>query len=282
MSNIESFQNQIHSLITSLVIGPLCEWLSREKHVHVTVDELHDVLKLPKNIRTIPVSTLTTSTPVASSSKTRVTKPPSKEKKIQKEDSKEKGVEESESKSEDKGENVLDKTCKYVFKRGELKGKECGKLLKTADSEYCEQCSNKKTNKPSDMKQTKITETKTTTTTTTTGFTAPLVTKKVEKPKIELREIGSQPNTYLDTQTNIVVKKVVEKDKVFYVAVGVQEESGFRTLREEEKKEALSRNFTLQNSGKTEAEEEGGKIEIKDKKIMSRKPVNNIPDIDDE
>jgi hypothetical protein len=52
------------------------------------------------------------------------------------------------------------------------------------------------------------------------------------------------------------------------VAVGVQEESGFRTLTEEEKKEALSRNFSLQTSDKS------------DKKIVSKQPANNIPDIE--
>jgi len=93
----------------------------------------------------------------------------------------------------------------------------------------------------------------------------------VEKPKIELRETG-QPNTYIDTQTNIVVKKVVDKDKTVYVAVGLQEESGFRTLTEEEKKEALSRNFSLQTS---DAKSNG-----QEKKIVSKQPVNNIPDIE--
>ena len=65
---------------------------------------------------------------------------------------------------------------------------------------------------------------------------------------------------------------ISDKDKTLFVAVGVQEESGFRTLTEDEKKEALSRNFSLQSDGKSEVKAE--------KKIVSKQPANNIPDIE--
>lgn len=266
MSNLESLHTQINSLITSLVINPLSDWLNNEKKLNITPDELLDVLKLPKTSSSkttlsslSPVLTTTPSMTIAASVATPApgaksrpkSKPPSTE-------------------------DYSGPTCKYVFKRGDLKGKECGKPV-VIGTDFCDQCSNKKTNKPMDVKQTKITDTSSSTATgktqdskTAVGFTTS-IGKKVEKPKIELRETG-QPNTYIDTQTNIVVKKVVDKDKTVYVAVGLQEESGFRTLTEEEKKEALSRNFSLQTS---DAKSNG-----QEKKIVSKQPVNNIPDIE--
>lgn len=270
MSNLVSLYNQINSLVISHVLSPLSDWLHKEKNIDVSVEELLEVIKLsePQQVSTSSKPslsalspTLTTIPSVGKSTTTSVTplsvtpapgaksrpksKPPSTE-------------------------DYTGPTCKYVFRRGDLKGKECGKPV-VSGTEYCEPCSNKKTNKPLDAKQTKLTDgqevKKEKETKTSIGFTAPLA-KKPEKPKIELREIGSQPNTYIDTQTNIVVKKVVEKDKTLFVAVGVQEESGFRTLTDVEKKEALNRNFSLQTSDKS------------DKKIVSKQPVSNIPDIE--
>jgi len=296
MSNLVSLHNQINSLVASLVLIPLSDWLHNEKNVDVSVDQLLEVLKLsePKTSETSrpslaslsPVLTTVPSVPASlpgSSGRSETSKPAKEVMTVVS------GGGKSRPKSKPpSGENYSGPTCKYVFKRGDLKGKECGKPT-VSGTEYCEQCSNKKTNKPLDAKQTKLTEVgkteggkteggktegdskgegkKEKETKTSVGFTTPLA-KKVEKPKIELREIGSQPNTYIDTQTNIVVKKVVDKDKTLFVAVGVQEESGFRTLTEEEKKEALSRNFSLQTSDKS------------DKKIVSKQPANNIPDIE--
>ena len=164
-------------------------------------------------------------------------------------------------------ENYTGPTCKYVFKRGELKGKECGKPAVT-DGEYCEQCNNKKTNKPLETKDEKPKKTKTTENKPMVGFTTSVGKRTQEKPKIELRETG--PNTYIDIQTNIVVKKIVDNEKTLFVAIGIQEESGFRTLNEDEKKEALNRNFTLA----------GSETRLSPKKIVPKQPVNNIPDIE--
>lgn len=274
MSNLESLHNQVNALITSLVLLPLSEWLNNEKKLSVSVDELLEVLKLQKSKSTLssllpalsPALSTSLSIPVTSSvtssSSVSVPAPGAK----------------SRPKSKPPAiEDYTGPTCKYVFKRGDLKGKECGKPV-VSGTEFCEQCSSKKTNKPVDAKQTKLTDAteKKTETKTTVGFTAPL-SKKQEKPKIELRETG-QPNTYIDTQTNIVVKKVVDKDKTLFVAVGVQEESGFRTLTEDEKKDALLRNFSLQTSdGKSENKEQ---TKGQDKKIVVKQPVNNIPDIE--
>jgi hypothetical protein len=279
MSNLVSLHNQINSLVCSLVLAPLSDWLHNEKNVDVSVEQLLEVLKLsdhkdyerssePSRPTLSSLSPVLTTIPSVGRSSSETNKP-----------AKEIVTTISGGKSRPKSkppsiENYTGPTCKYVFKRGDLKGKECGKPA-VSGTEYCEQCSNKKTNKPLDVKQTKLTDVnkegvdgkKEKETKTSIGFTAPLV-KKVEKPKIELREIGSQPNTYIDTQTNIVVKKVVDKDKTLFVAVGVQEDSGFRTLTDDEKKEALSRNFSLQTSDKS------------DKKIVSKQPANNIPDIE--
>jgi hypothetical protein len=285
MSNLESLQNQFTVLISNLILTPLSDWLHNEKNIDVSVEQLLEILKSTKTSETkstnvsltTPLTATLSSIPSAPSSIRSETSKPAKEVVTLVS-----GGGKSRPKSKPPStENYSGPTCKYVFKRGDLKGKECGKPA-VSGTEYCEQCSTKKTNKPLDVKQTKLTEgpkpegpkpegpsKSEKETKTSVGFTAPL-SKKVEKPKIELREIGSQPNTYIDTQTNIVVKKVVDKDKTLFVAVGVQEESGFRTLNEEEKKEALSRNFSLQNSEKS------------DKKIVSKQPVSNIPDIDDE
>lgn len=177
-------------------------------------------------------------------------------------------------------ENYTGPTCKYVFKRGELKGKECGKPA-TADNEYCEQCNNKKTNKPLESKEEKPKEKKTKASDATkpmVGFTTSVGKRATEKPKIELRETG-QPNTYVDIQTNIVVKKVVDNERTLFVAVGIQEESGFRTLNDDEKKEALNRNFTLAGSDRLSP----ARVKPIDeqKKIVAKQPVSNIPDIED-
>lgn len=282
MSNLVSLHNQIASLVTSLVLTPLSDWLHNEKNIDVSVEQLLEVLRLsePRSESSKPI--LTSLSPVLSTipSVGSRSKPESERSSESNKPAKEVVTTISGGKSRPKSkppstENYTGPTCKYVFKRGDLKGKECGKAV-VSGTEYCEQCSNKKTNKPLDVKQTKLTDGKEAQegkkekeTKTSIGFTTPLV-KKVEKPKIELREIGSQPNTYIDTQTNIVVKKVMDKDKTLFVAVGVQEESGFRTLTDDEKKEALSRNFSLQTSDKS------------DKKIVSKQPVSNIPDIDDE
>lgn len=273
MSNLVSLHNQINTLVTSFVLTPLSDWLHNEKNIDVSVDQLLEVLKLsePKTSETSR-STLTSLSPV-------LTTIPSVGRSLDtSKQPKEVVTTISGGKSRPKSkppssENYSGPACKYIFRRGDLKGKECGKPV-VSGTDYCEQCSNKKTNKPLDAKQSKLTDTNKESsenkkeTKTSIGFTAPLV-KKTEKPKIELREIGSQPNTYIDTQTNIVVKKVVDKDKTLFVAVGVQEENGFRTLTEEEKKEALNRNFSLQTSDKSV-----------DKKIVTKQPVNNIPDIE--
>jgi hypothetical protein len=210
-------------------------------------------------------------------------------------------------------ENYNGPTCKYVFKRGELKGKECGKPA-MSDSEYCELCNQKKTNKPMDAKDEKPKEKKTKAVENKpmVGFTTSVGKRAAEKPKIELRETG-QPNTYVDIATNIVVKKVVDQERTLFVAIGIQEESGFRTLNEEEKKEALSRSFTLpggpgtesmrsprregikspvkspareksdevKGEGKGEAKGEvKGEAKGENKKIVSKQPTNVIPDIE--
>lgn len=284
MSNLESIHQNITALITNLVLTPLSDWLHNEKNINVSVDQLLEVLKLAEPNKTLEVSNRTATLPAtltATLSTSGIPSAPSSTRSESKPAKEVVTVVSGGGKSRPKSkppstENYTGPSCKYVFKRGDMKGKECGKPA-VSGTEYCEQCSTKKTNKPLDAKQTKLggdaTKTEASKTEkeskTSIGFTAPLA-KKVEKPKIELREIGSQPNTYIDTQTNIVVKKVVEKDKTLFVAVGVQEESGFRTLTEDEKKEALSRNFSLQTSDKL------------DKKIVSKQPVSNIPDIDDE
>lgn len=266
MSNLVSLYNQINSLVISHVLSPLADWLHKEKNVDVSVEELLEVLKLSE-----PEQSSTSSKPSLSALSPTLTTIPSVGKSTPVSVTPAPGAKSRPKSKPPSIENYTGPTCKYVFRRGDLKGKECGKPVVNG-SEYCEPCSNKKTNKPLDVKQTKLTDgqevKKEKETKTSIGFTAPLAKKVVEKPKIELREIGSQPNTYIDTQTNIVVKKVVEKDKTLFVAVGVQEESGFRTLTDEEKKEALNRNFSLQTSDKS------------DKKIVSKQPVSNIPDIE--
>lgn len=282
MSNLENFQSNIQIFVVSNILNPITEWLNHEKKVSVSIDELLDVLRIPRSSLTprhsVPMVLNTTplnvSAPPISSSLTQSTitggvvkakpksKPPSKEKV-------------ADTPSETFG------TCKYVFKRGELKGKECGKGLKSTDSEYCEQC-NKKVTKPSESKTAEGNDAKpkdkpeatkkTTTETKPVGFTTPIA-KKAEKLKVELREAGGQPNTYIDIQTNIVVKKVMDGEKAVYVAVGVQEETGFRTLTEDEKKDAVKRGFSLQNpssSGSAQSEV----------KAKPNRAVNGIPDID--
>ena len=256
MSSLEQLHNQVNSLITSLVLAPLSDWLNSEKNVKVTVEDLLDALKLPKSISSsVSSPVLTTALPVTTRPTINVISATVKPK--------------PKSRPPSTESTTSGPSCKYVFKRGDLKGKECGKPVVNG-TEFCEQCSNKKTNKPVDAKQTKLgTSATPTESKPVVGFTSPL-SKKIEKPKIELRETG-QPNTYIDVQTNIVVKKIVDKEKTLYVAVGVQEETGFRTLTEDEKKEALNRNFSLQTSDTKSS---------LDKKIVSKQPVNSIPDIE--
>jgi hypothetical protein len=264
-SNLDSFQNQIQSLVANLVITPLVAWLQTEKKVTVTSDELFDVLRIPRIQKPltvippnpsqppIPLSTLG-SAPVVTETK-KVARPKSKT-------------------SQPTLDNYTGPTCKYVFKRGENKGQSCGKPV-VSGGEFCEQCNNKKSSSTS----TKTSESAPKAEAKPVGFTSTNVAKRAEtvakgKIKIELRETG-QPNTYVDTQTNIVVKKVVDKDNTIYVAVGVQEETGFRTLTEDEKKEALNRNFSLQTSAPETKEQKSV-----DKKIVSKQPVSSIPDIE--
>jgi hypothetical protein len=275
MSNLETFQSNIQLFVISNILNPLSEWLSNEKKVSVTIDELLEVLRIPRSTSTprnsVPLvlnsTPLNVSSPISTNlAQTTITGGVVKAKPKSKPPSKEKVAETS---SETFG------TCKYVFKRGELKGKECGKGLKSSDSEYCEQC-NKKVTKPSEAKTTDGADVKpkdkpeptkkTTTETKPVGFTTPIA-KKAEKLKVELREAGGQPNTYIDIQTNIVVKKVMDGEKAVYVAVGVQEENGFRTLTEDEKKDAMKRGFSLQNPTSSEVK-------------AKPKAVNGIPDID--
>jgi hypothetical protein len=287
MSSIEFFQSQVAELIKTTVLTPLVDWLQKEKSVSTTVNELIEVLNLPKtntpptliqrSLSSVLNPTLPSVVPVSTPSVGAKSKPKSKP---------------------SIPENYTGPTCKYVFKRGESKGNACGKPTVNG-SDFCEQCNSKKTNSKStvETKPAKPVETK-----PTVGFTTSIA-KRSEKPKIELRELNGQPNTFVDIQTNIVVKKVQEKEdeKPIYVAVGIQEESGFRTLTEEEKKEALLRNFTLQNEiGKEQSKEqvkenlkeevkEEKKQEVKSKpatigitKITTNHPVSKIPDIDDE
>jgi hypothetical protein len=233
-SNLDSFQTQIQSLLSNLVISPLVSWLQNEKKVDVTAEELFEALRIPKTQKAptvvqpnslqppIPLSTLGTFT----ETKKPVPRPKSKPKQ-----------------SQTTLDNYSGTTCKYTFQRGERKGQPCGNPVNNGE-EYCTTCNKKtKTARTSDSKKTLATE-------ETTGFSSINVPKRTEeikkKKKIELREISS--NTYLDVQTNFVVKKVVDNENTVYVAIGVQEEDAFRTLKEDEKKEAVSRGFTLQVS----------------------------------
>jgi hypothetical protein len=269
-SSLESFQNQIQSLLGNIVITPLVAWLQTEKKVNVTADELFDVLRIPRIQKPltitppnpsqppIPLSVIGSSGIVPEPAK-KVARPKSKT-------------------SQPTLDNYTGPTCKYVFKRGEQKGQACGKPA-VSGGDYCDQCNNKKTNtKPAAEKPEKPAKTAET---KPVGFTGS-VGKRAEKLKVELRETG-QPNTYIDTQTNIVVKKVVDKEKTIYVAVGVQEETGFRTLTEEEKKEALNRNFALQNQSSDSSSTSSattGSATATTNKIVSKQPVSTIPDIE--
>ena len=261
-SNLESFQNQVQTFVSNLVIAPLVSWLQTEKKINVTSEELMDVLRIPriqKPLIVVPPNPSQPPIPLANLGGA-VNSEPSK--KVARPKSKT---------SQPTLDSYSGPTCKYVFKRGENKGQSCGKPVVGA-SEFCEQCNVKKTStaKPNDVPK------KTTAEPKPVGFTGS-VSKRAEKLKVELRETG-QPNTYVDTQTNIVVKKVVDKENTIYVAVGVQEESGFRTLTEEEKKEALNRNFSLQ-SGAPEVKEVV-KSRTSEKKIVAKQPVSSIPDIE--
>jgi len=270
MSNLENFQSNIQSFVISSILNPISDWLIQEKKINVSVDELIDLLKIssrPQKVASTNVSTpavsLTQSTitgALVTGASTTKAKPKSKP------PSKEKNAENAEKFG----------SCKYVFKRGELKGQECGKALKSADSEFCEQCNKKVTKpsaseKPSESKESESDKKVTTKKVETkpVGFTTPIA-KKAEKLKVELREAGGQPNTYIDIQTNIVVKKVLDGEKSIYVAVGVQEENGFRTLTEEEKKDAVKRGFALQNPSSGES---------KPISVKNSRP-SGIPDID--
>ena len=281
-SNLESFQNQIQTLVSNLVITPLVAWLQTEKKITVTADELFEALRLPKIQKPltvippnpsqppIPLSTLGQAVS-ESTGKTRVARPKSKT-------------------SQPTLDNYTGPTCKYVFKRGENKGQCCGKPVVNG-GEFCEQCNNKKTTTSTTTKPAKA-EKAEKTDAPVTGFTTTNVGKrseglaKAQKVKVELRETG-QPNTYCDTTTNIVVKKVVDKETVIYVAVGVQEETGFRTLTEEEKKEALNRGFSLQNAQPSvTATSSAATVSASsastgsEKKIVAKQPVSTIPDIE--
>jgi hypothetical protein len=266
-SAIESFQFQVQSLLTNVVVQPLVSWLHSEKKVDVSVEEILEALKIPKlnkplNVTPpsssqppIPLSIIGSSTPVPSSSG-RVARP--------------------KSKGQTTIDNYTGPTCKYVFKRGEQKGQCCGKPA-TSGSEYCEQCNNKKSSSKTTESASKPAKAEAKTLAPAVGFNGS-VGKRAEKLKVELREAGP-PGTYIDTQTNIVVKKITEKDKTVYVAVGVQEESGFRTLTEEEKTEALNRSFSLQNVTSTEVKPTETKP-AEPKKIVAKQPVTGIPDIE--
>jgi hypothetical protein len=303
MSSLELFQQQTTQLIKTIVLTPLVEWLQKEKSVSTTVDELVQVLNLPKPsvpVPTVPVPFPTVPVPnPVQRTLTSLVVPSS--------------TPASGAKSKPKSkpsipENYSGPTCKYVFKRGEAKGTTCGKPSING-GDYCEQCNAKKTTTKA------TTETKAPAKPVepkpSVGFTTS-ISKRSEKPKIELRELNGQANTFVDTQTNIVVKKVSENEKTVYVAIGIQEDSGFRTLTEEEKKEALSRSFTLQNESSKQSEvkpsekatetkatekpsetnateeatkEETTKVaEVKKSvpAVSTRLPVTPIPDIDDE
>lgn len=271
-SNLESFQNQIQSLVANLVITPLVAWLQSEKKVIVTADELFEVLRIPKIQKPLTVVPPNPSQPPIPLSLVGLpASEPKETKKVARPKSKS---------SESTLDNYTGPTCKYVFKRGENKGQSCGKPVVNG-SDFCEQCNNKKTTttSTSSKAETKKAEKADA---PPTGFTATNVPKRAEavaksqKLKVELRETG-QPNTYVDTHTNIVVKKVIDKENTIYVAVGVQEETGFRTLTEEEKKEALNRNFSLQTSSSSTT---GAPAPVTDKKIVVKQPVSAIPDIE--
>jgi hypothetical protein len=263
-SNLESFQTQIQSLIGNLVITPLVAWLQTEKKITVSAEELFDVLRIPRIQKPLTVIPPNPSQPPIPLS-TIGLNPVPETKKVARPKSKS---------SQPTLDNYSGPTCKYVFKRGENKGQSCGKPV-VSGGEFCEQCNNKKSSTTSSKS---TTESAPKAEAKPVGFTTTNVAKRAElnkgKIKIELRETG-QPNTYVDTQTNIVVKKVVDKENTIYVAVGVQEETGFRTLTEDEKKEALNRNFSLQTSTPETKEPKPA-----DKKIVAKQPVSSIPDIE--
>jgi hypothetical protein len=314
-SLLKSFQNDVSKSLEKLILNPLNSWLESDLKESITVrspvqspvhSPMHSPVKEKSEVVSPRVSSSTVVEKVPTPAKKTTKKPPTPKggdnlvqstitqstlvqaHPLMTGENLEKTTRKTKS-STSVPENYSGPKCKYVFKRGELKGKECGKPA-MVDGEYCEQCNTKKTNKPLETKDEKPKEKKVKPAVENkpmVGFTTSVGKRTLEKPKIELRETG-QPNTYLDIQTNFIVKKVVEQDRTLFVAVGIQEESGFRTLNEEEKKQALNRNFTLtgtseskeQNKDQSKEPTEHKSPQKSPKKIVAKQPVNNIPDIE--
>ena len=299
MSTLELFQQQISQLIQTTVLVPLSNWLAKEKGLEITPAELIKALIDPSLVAPVPVPVpapapvpVPVPVPVVGSSTVPTVPPsPSVPRPVPLVSSAQRtlpslmssGLNSSvvpastpavgaKSKPKSKPlipENYSGPTCKYVFKRGEQKGNTCGKPVVNG-GDYCDQCNAKKTTtkttaepkappKPAEAKP-------------AVGFTTSIA-KRAEKPKIELREMVGQPNTFVDTQTNIVVKRVSENEKTIYVAVGIiLEDDAFRPLNEEEKKDALARNFSLLN-------ENGKEVSVETKTTANKITESKITEI---
>lgn len=245
---IVSFQDSVSNFAKLSILTPISEWLRLEKNIDVSIDELLDVLRIPK-VHKSP-SSFSSTTPVTP------TFPPhlvgaqkaviSKRKKVE--------------------DNPDAPKCKYEFKKNEKKGQLCGKVCEEG-TEFCKE-HNKRASKAATSAKA---VSKTTNVVNQVGFTT--TPAKKEKTVLNLQKTDKE-GVFLHTQNNFLVRTDLdESGNTMYVAFSVQEEEGTRPLTESEKQIALSCGFVFPTDAPKQVQ---SKLNI-----VKKSPKNDIPDIPD-
>ncbi len=227
MMNLNEMMQQ---LITNSVLNPISVWLKEEKEVDVSVDELMQVLSIPKIAKSSTSVAASVSAPsfpphMNNSVATPVTKKKSKE------------------------EVVDGPKCQYVFKRRTNKGATCPKVAMEG-SQFCKECSKKKK-----KEETESTPTPTTNNTEAKKTTQPMIqgfgfASGLKKTSTTSYIRGTDiPDVFEDTATHLLLKRTNDGTKDVYVAYALKESDGkIRGLTETEKDIAVKRGFTYDST----------------------------------
>ena len=256
-SPLAEFNESVASFIKSRILTPLSEWLEENKSVSVSVDELLDVLYIPKVVKSNQSPFLSTSQPSFPSS-------------LSGKNTAKLAIKKTNGEEETDGPK-----CKYIYKKGKNANQTCNKPV-VEGYDFCKNCLEKGSTKAAPVSQaTKSTNLKAKTVSTTLGFTASL--KKANKPTLEFRETETE-GVYEDAGTRFLVRKVNNNGVDQYVAFGVREDDGIRELTESEKALALKKKLAVQV---TEDDSTTPPQEEEKKPLPAKKPVPSIPVIED-
>ena len=228
-SAITNFTESVSSFVSVTILTPIVSWLKEEKGVDVTLEELNELLTIPRiNKPTTPfISNITPPSFPPHFTGNTISQPKKKS-------------------SKEENNNPDAPRCKYVYKRGANKGQTCSKVA-VEGTDFCKDCSKKDgvKNGP-DSAKAEVKPVVPAKKPSITGFTAPL-SKKFEK-SLTLKKTDN-PDVLEEIESHILVRRIKDGEKDVYVACGVLELDGsIRQLNDSDREIARKKGFSYENN----------------------------------